>query len=378
MPAPALLLATLETKAAERDHLAERLTALGIEHETIDVSLGSGGAAWTAERKMAALEQAVAAAAAELRARPVPPVAIGIGGGTGAAIILRALRALPALAPKILISPLPFDPRPHIADSAVVLVPTLEDVCGLTPGLRAIIEQVAHMAAGVSAAPAVAPPAKPAVAVSLLGVTGKAGEQLLALLHEREVPAAVYHANGYGGAAFVRGVAEGRIGAVIDLTVHELTRVLLGGDHAPQSERFSAAGRAGLPQVVLPGGLNFIGLNDYASVSAEHRARPHYRHSDVATHVGVTTAEMEKLARALLADLNQAQGPLTLLVPMGGFSAADAPGGALENPELRKVFEDIAQEAAQDHIDVVSVPEHINDAAVAEQAIERLASYNSL
>ena len=378
MPAPALLLATLETKAAECEYLAERLTALGVEHETIDVSLGSGGAAWTAERKMAALEQVVATAAAELRARPVPPVAIGIGGGTGAAIILRALRALPALAPKLLISPLPFDPRPHIADSAVVLVPTLEDVCGLTPGLRAIIEQVAHMAAGASVAPAVAPPPRPAVAVSLLGVTGKAGEQLLARLHERQVPTAVYHANGYGGAAFVRGVTEGRIGAVIDLTVHELTRVLLGGDHAPQPERFSAAGCAGLPQVVLPGGLNFIGLNDYASVSAEHRARPHYRHSDVATHVGVTETEMEQLARALLAALNQATGPLTLLVPMGGFSAADAPGGPLENPALRAVLRDIAQEEAQDHIEVVTVPEHINDAAVAGQAIERLASYNCL
>ncbi|MBF2735911.1 MAG: Tm-1-like ATP-binding domain-containing protein, partial [Betaproteobacteria bacterium AqS2] len=130
-----LLLATLETKAAEHGFLRDRLAELGAATETIDVSLGGAGEAWEPARKMAALDAAAEQAAARLRAIDAAGcVAVGVGGGTGAAVILRALRVLPALAPKILISPLPFDPRPAVADSSVILVPTLEDVCGLSAG----------------------------------------------------------------------------------------------------------------------------------------------------------------------------------------------------------------------------------------------------
>jgi uncharacterized protein (UPF0261 family) len=55
---------------------------------------------------------------------------VGLGGGTGGEIILRAMHALPFDFPKILITTLPFDPRAALADNAITLVPTLVDVAG--------------------------------------------------------------------------------------------------------------------------------------------------------------------------------------------------------------------------------------------------------
>lgn len=374
-----LLLATLETKEAEHGFLRDRLAELGAATETIDVSLGAAGASWGPARKMEALDAAAADAAARLDALdPAGCVAVGVGGGTGAAVILRALRALPPLAPKILISPLPFDPRPWIADSAVVLVPTLEDVCGLSPGFRRVAADVARMAAALAGQPAPAAGAK-ALAVSVLGVTAGAGDRLLARLRDAGRPAVAYHANGYGGAAFARAVADGGVDAVVDLTTHELTRLLLGGDHALPAARFAAAAAAGLPQVVLPGGLNFIGLNDYASVGEEHRARPHYRHSRVATHVAVTADEMALLAAALAQSLRAGPGPAALIVPLGGFSSQDAPGGAIEDPGLRAAFRDAAAAGlAGGGVELVETPAHINDPEVTELIAGRLAAYNCL
>ncbi|MBF2735910.1 MAG: Tm-1-like ATP-binding domain-containing protein, partial [Betaproteobacteria bacterium AqS2] len=186
-------------------------------------------------------------------------------------------------------------------------------------------------------------------------------------------------ANGYGGAALARAIAEGGVDAVVDLTTHELSRLLLGGDHALAEERFAAAGEAGLPQVVLPGGLNFIGLNDYASVAEAHRARPHYRHSRVATHVAVTADEIARLAETLAQSLRASKGPAALIVPLGGFSSQDAPGGAIEDPGLRAAFLDAAAAAlAGGGVELVETPAHINDPAVTELIAGRLAAYNCL
>ena len=70
--------------------------------------------------------------------------------------------------------------------------------------------------------------------------------------------ATVFHANGYGGAAFARFADRGAFHTIVDLTPHEMTRMMVNGAHVDMPRRFSAA--PDVPRVTLPGAMNFVGL----------------------------------------------------------------------------------------------------------------------
>ncbi|MEM7753220.1 MAG: Tm-1-like ATP-binding domain-containing protein [Pseudomonadota bacterium] len=365
-----LLIGTVETKREEMDYLAGAMGRHGLGVEVVDVSLGSGGQILSSPEKLARMteraEQAALHVAAECHSCSV---AVGVGGGTGGEIVLGALRALPAAYPKVLITTLAFDPRAALADTAITVVPTLCDIEGLNPMLCTVFENAAAMVAGLSQATPPVRTARPKIAVTTLGATGPAGASIAKALDAKGYDATVFHANGYGGAAFSRFVAEGGAAGVIDLNVHELGRLRLAGAHVPMPHRFRAADA--LPRVVLPGGLNFIGLGALDTLSDQHKARPHYQHSSHFTHVVLTRAEMADQAAALADELNHANAPCHVILPMGGFSHEDRPGGAIEAAELREIAADVLARMAQ-AFTVERLPHHINADETAQAAVAAL------
>ncbi len=365
-----LLIGTVETKRDELAALSAALAAHGLTVDSVDISLGSAGAVLTGPPKLSRMAERGAEAGAEAAARaPGCTAAIAIGGGTGAEIALTVLRALPPDLPKILVTTLAFDPRGQVADCGVILVPTLCDIEGLNPTLARVFEATAAMAAGLTRMRAVEASIRPSVAVSTLGATGAAGAAVVCALAAGGAEATVFHANGYGGAAFARFVREGRAAGVIDLNLHELGRTRLAGVSVPMPDRFTVAGH--LPRVVLPGALNFLGLGAIDTLSADHLARPHYRHSGHFTHVALTEAEMEGQATALARALNDGTGPTHVLIPMGGFSHEDRPGGAIEAPRLRTIAADTLEAAARAYT-VERLPHHINAPETATAAVAAL------
>ena len=341
------ILATLETKADEVGYLQDRLRAHGITSSVVDMSLRAQGVVLDGEKKHAAMDKVVRHAVERLHALKDDEIeaVLGLGGGTGGEIILKIMRALPAHIPKILITTLPFDPRDAVADNSIVLVPTLVDICGLNPVLRQVLENAAAMTAGLRAATKTDIDGTNAlsVAVTALGATARAVEPLVEKVRALGHETTVFHANGYGGAALTRFVDQGAFHVVVDLTPHELTRLLIAGAHVDMPRRFVCQTEAGLPRIVLPGGLNFLGLGEIGQLPGEYLNRPHYRHSDFFTHVILTKDEMRKVAEALARYLNAGSAKTALIVPMGGFSHQDCPGGVIENAELRQTFLDTVQ-----------------------------------
>lgn len=374
MPRQAILLATLETKESEADFLASELRNDGLKVETVDISLNGGRSGLTPERKVARTAEVTEQVAARLLAHEQDRcVFVGIGGGTGGDMVLGIFRHLPPTVPKVLITPLPFDPRPGVADSAVTIVPTLVDIAGLNPTLRTVLRQAAAQIAGLCRqAPSGDEPDVAGIALTALGVTGAAADALVAGLAARGREATVFHANGYGGAAFARLAGAGAFDAVIDLTPHELTRMTLAGAHVPMPDRFTAA--AARPQVVLPGGLNFLGLGTLDTLPPDLAARPRYRHSRLFTHVQVSAEEMAELARLWAGHLNAATGPVEAILPMGGFSHEDRPGGAIESPELRAVCRQGLEDACGG-FRVRTIPHHINAPETAAIVLDAVMAH---
>ncbi|MDX8355209.1 Tm-1-like ATP-binding domain-containing protein [Cognatiyoonia sp. IB215182] len=365
-----LLIGTFETKAAELGYLSDALERQGLEVLPLDVSLSSDGAIWSGAEKLAQMAAKAKAAAGEIASQCADcDVAVGVGGGTGGEIVLAAMQGLPSVYPKILITTLAFDPRPALADTSVTIIPTLCDIEGLNTYLKQVFENAAAGVAGVAKATRVPPADQPCVAITTLGATGIAGAEVARALTKAGLEPTVFHANGYGGAAFTRFVEEGRAKAVVDLNVHELGRLRLAGAHVPMPTRFSAAND--LPRVVLPGALNFIGLGAIDTVSDAHKARPYYRHTAQFTHVKLTADEMADQAQALAVALNAAKAPCHVVLPMGGFSHEDRPGGAIEDPELRDIAADTLEADAR-HYTTERITAHINTADCAEAAVTAL------
>ncbi len=352
---PVVLLMSVESKQEAARHVLDALAARDLEVSVVDISLGSGGEVWDGTRKLAAMERSAQAATARVRdiAGGGAPVVLGIGGGTGSDMILRVMKALPASFSKVLVTTLPFDPRAVVADESIVIVPSVVDIEGLNASLRGVFDRSAGIVEGLTT----------------LGITGAAGVEITRLLRAAGHEVTAFHANGFGGAALARQARAGAFSAVIDMTVHEITRMVVAGTCVEMPDRFSAAGH--VPRVVLPGGLNVIGLGAIDSIPPHLLERAHYRHSAHFTHVKMAPDEMERAATALAAALNEGTAPTTVLIPMGGFSSEDRTGGAIEDPELRTIAAECLDARAKRYR-VVRTSGHISDPATAEQAVGHL------
>ena len=368
-----LLVGTFETKRTELGYMTDALARRGMDAVPIDVSLGSGGRVLSGAEKVETMSR-LASAAARLMVSECDAcrVALGLGGGTGGEIVAAALKGLPATYPKVLVTTMAFDPRDAVADTAITLVPTLCDIEGLNAPLRQVLENAAAMVAALARVEPVAPSNVPTIAVSTLGATGRAGHMVARALGAAGLESTVFHANGYGGAALARCLEEGHAQAVIDLATHELGRLRIAGSHVPMPSRFASG--EGLPRVVLPGALNFLGLGRVETVSEAHLARPHYRHTAQFTHVKLTEGEMEAQAHALADLLNRSRAPCLALLPMGGFSHEDRPGGAIEDPRLRAIAADILEREARAY-GTRRLACHINTVETAEAAVDALISH---
>ncbi len=368
-----LVLATMATKKEEARFLLNQLDRTGVVAKVIDISLNSGGKVLNGVEKCLAMSATAEHATAQIKAaqRAGAEVVVGIGGGTGGEIILQVMRDLPVTFPKVLCTTLPFDPRFAVADNSIILVPTLADISGLNGMLREALENTALMTAGLckKARKGELVDIEPSVGITALGATDGAIKPLINALRDQGRESTVFHSNGFGGAAFARFARRDAFDAIIDLTPHEATRIHVAGAHVTMPDRFTAG--AHLPRVVLPGGMNFIGLGQKGLMPEHYLERPHYEHSALFTHVKVTPDEMVHVATKLAEELNTLSGPCAVIVPMGGFSHHDRPGGAIEDPALRALCAETL-ETHLNNIPVTRIDAHLFAPEVTDLIIKTL------
>ena len=371
-----LVLVTMATKSQEAQFLLSELVAAGVAPEIVDISLDSGGKVLDGAGKCRAMASSAERAIKQVNdaRKGGAEVVVGIGGGTGGEIALQVMRALPVTYPKVLCTTLPFDPRFAVADNSIVLVPSPSDILGLNGMLRECLENTALITAGLCRKKRKGElfDIKPSIGITALGATDKAIGPLVGALTEQGRECTVFHSNGFGGAAFARFARNGAIDAIIDLTPHELTRIHLAGAHVPMPDRFSAGGH--LPRIVLPGGINFIGLGQKDLMPAHYLERPHYEHSSLFTHVKLTEDEMKHVSTKLAAELNALSGPCAVIIPMGGFSHQDRPGGEIEDPALRNICAATLEDQLHDTIPVTRLDAHLFAPEVTKAITSTLAT----
>jgi uncharacterized protein (UPF0261 family) len=209
------------------------------------------------------------------------------------------------------------------------------------------------------------------VGITMLGQTTPGVMRVRDVLVRAGYEPVIFHANGVGGPAMEHLAEAGALGGVIDYTLSELANTLLDGIHATGPDRLRVAGRCGLPQVVVPGCVDFFNQGPRDSLPERYRSRKTYFHNPVATLVRLSAEEETTLGRLVGERLNEARGPVHVVAPTRGFSLADAEGGDLWDPEADRAFLDALRESLRPDIDYETVDAHVDDAAFAGIVAER-------
>jgi uncharacterized protein (UPF0261 family) len=399
-PQPGIaLVGTLDTKGEEIAYVRDRLLALGTQPVVIDSGiLGEPGCAADVTREEVAragghdLEDVRRAgsrgAAVELMLEGVRATCLWLfaegrirgvlclGGAEGALLGAAAMHALPVGVPKVIVSPSASGRRsfaPFVGEADVTVMHSVIDILGLNEIARTIFDNAAAGIAGMvrDAGQPVTELGERCVGITMLGQTTPGVMRVREVLLEAGQEPVIFHANGVGGPAMEHLIEAGALGGVIDYTLSELANSLLDGIHATGPDRLRVAGRHGIPQVVVPGCVDFFNQGPRDELPERYRTRKTYFHNPVATLVRLSRDEGADLGRMIAERLNEARGPVQVVVPGAGFSLADAKGGDLWDPEADAAFVDALREALRDGIGFEQVDAHVDDADFAELVADR-------
>ncbi len=131
--------------------------------------------------------------------------------------------------------------------------------------------------------------------------------------------------------------------------------------YAPvRSGRLRVVGRLGLPQVVAPGGLDYFIFGAPDTVPERYRDRPTHYHNPYNTNVQARPEEVRRVADELVARLNEAAGPVALVVPLRGWSYIGEQGGPLWDPRIPEALREAVRERLRPGIRYVEVDAAIN------------------
>jgi uncharacterized protein (UPF0261 family) len=386
-----LVIGTLDTKGPEVAYLRDKLKEHGLNPYVIDVGIlgepigitpdfskvqlaqfggttiekvqnaGSRGAAVELMRKF------VVKKVEEMVAKKEVIGAIGIGGAEGGVMTAAALMALPIGAPKIVISPIASGKHefaPLVGTTDMMTIHSIVDILGLNDISKTIFDNAAAAIYGIiqKGHQLTKPqPGTKAVAVTMLGNTNTAVTAMQPLMKDAGYELVVFHANGVGGPAMEELAAEGQFVGIIDFTPNEIAANLVGGIHVANQDRLKVAGRLGIPQVVVPGCVDFVVF--HANTVPENlKDRPLYNHNPEYWLVRLDGDEMGTLGKKFAESLNESTSVVKVAVPTKGLSIPNKVGGVFFDPAADKKFMDQMQNTLKDEISVTNFDMHVNDA----------------
>ncbi len=388
------VLATLDTKGPEAGYIRDRLRGRGLDVVIIDcgileppldtvadissdeVARHSGSSiaqlreSGTRGSAVAAMRTMLADYVEHLYARGEIVGGIGIGGAEGAVMTAAALMRLPIGAPKVVISPIASGRHqfgPLVGTRDMMVVHSVVDILGLNQIARQIFDNVAAAVAGMvehgrDGTTISGGPERPelSVAVTMLGNTTRAVMALRDELTEAGFTTVVFHSNGVGGPAMEELASEGYFRGVVDFTTNEVTDPLVGGIHDGGPDRLRVVGGLGLPQVVVPGCIDFS-VFEPSRVPLELADRPSYDHNPEFRLVRTSPEDMLTIAGVFAERLNQARGPVHVAIPTLGLSIPNTPDGPFWDPEADQGFRDLLRKELRQDIPVSNHDYHVND-----------------
>jgi uncharacterized protein (UPF0261 family) len=396
MPGTVLLIGTLDTKGEECAYVRDLIQDRGHEVLVLDAGIlrdppieadfpasqvaEAGGRPLNELRAQGdrgvALEvmaRGAALLAVRLQAEGRLDAVIGLGGSCGTAIGTAAMRELPVGMPKVMVSTLASGQVSHyVGVKDIAMLYPIVDISGLNRISRRVLANAAGAISGMVEQAVTPGDDRPVIAATMFGVTTPCVERVRQQLQADGFEVLVFHATGSGGRAMEGLIEAGFVAGVADVTTTEWCDELVGGVLSAGPERLDAAAKAGIPQVVSVGALDMVNFGPRETVPERFNDRKFHVHNASVTLMRTTPAENTRLGEIIAEKLNRSKGPVTVLLPLRGVSALDAPEKPFHDPVADAALFDSLRANVGPNVRLVELDLHINDAAFADAIAEQL------
>jgi len=388
-----LILSTLDTKGEETRYLKDKLSAIGMMPQIMDISMGGKGGfpaeipaenvaeagGWHIEEIRESRDRAritriittgASAIAKDLLSKRRINGVIGIGGSTGSLMACDVMQSLPFGIPKLMISStaaLPGLSTRYIGTGDIALLHSVIEISGVTDLLKNVLDRAAWAMAGMvrdDVSPVQSGNRKK-IALTMLGPCEKCASAVREGLERAGFQVIGFSAAGIGDRAMEKMIQEGFFNGVVDLAPGGVGEHLFGFMRNAGADRMESAGRVGIPQVISTCSVNHM-TPSKSKYKPEYLKRPKYDLDKHRTWIRLSPEELIQVACAFADKLNVAEGLVTVVIPMRGWSAVDAPGNPTHDPETDRVFSETLKARLKPEIRFLEVEANMEDAGFAE------------
>ena len=298
---------------------------------------------------------------------------LAIGGSMATDLALDVADALPLGTPKVIVSTIAFSPviPPGRLPPDVTMLLWAGGLYGLNSICRSVLSQAAGAAVGAVKSRELPNSDKP-----LVGMTSLGSSSLKYMLHLKpEIEArgfelAVFHTTGMGGRALESLSKKGLLAAVMDFSLIEVSNEVHGSVVSAGADRLEAAGQAGVPQIVAPGGVTLVDLQAWKEVPEQFADRELHIHNRLIACAKLNPYERVHAAAAIAGKLMKATGPTAFIMPLKGIDEWDKEGGPFHDDEGLNAFADTIRNSVRPPVELVELDAHINDMEFATTVLD--------
>ena len=308
---------------------------------------------------------------------------LSIGGAQGTDIGTSAMKELPFGVPKFMVSTVASGRAtfgPFIGTKDIIIMHSVCDIQGLNIVTKKVFDNAVAAVCGMVMNKEKKTDSgleeKGSIAVSMLGTTTPGALYAKKLIEAKGYDFVAFHQNGTGGIAMEEMIAEGLFKGVLDINLHEIGDRYYGGLHGSIREgRLESAAKAGLPQVIAPGSINYTVQGPYNELSEEMKKRKLIVHNSFLTLVRLTADEIREVGKITAEKINLSTGPVHVYIPLKGFSYPDTEGREHWDPEVNAVFIESLRGNLRKDIPYDELDMHINDSEFINAAVNKLFTF---
>ena len=400
-PKTILVVGTYDTKDDELMYISGKITEMGGHVMTMDVSVLGDPSAPTDVSKhdvaqaggssiQAAIDTGDENEAMQIMARGASIKAsalhgagdidgvIILGGTMGTDLALDVCSALPLGVPKYVVSTVSFSPLipPDRLAADIQMILWAGGLYGLNSVCKSSLSQAAGAVLGAAMAVEKPESKRPMVGMSSLGSSCLKYMKLLKPeLEDRGFDVAIFHATGMGGMAMENLASQGAFACMMDFALPEFGNMLAGSVVSSGDSRLTAAGNAGVPQMVAAGAIDLLDFAGWQEFPEQYEGRPYHVHNRLIKSTTLTPEERAESGRQIAERLKGAKGRTLFLLPTQGIQEWDKEGEETHDPVGLAAFNVALRESMVDPIEFREIDAHINDQAFADTVLEIFDSW---
>ena len=313
---------------------------------------------------------------------------VSFGGASNTAIATAIMKSLPFGIPKVMLSStaaMPAYAGGYFGTKDITMIHSVVDIAGLNPLVEIVLKRAAGAVCGmVEMGEGHQFLTKPSQEKGLIALTEfKFSEECCShirrLLQEKGFEVIPFHAQGTGDKAMEELIGDGFFQGVMDIVPAGVGEELLGGNRTAGPNRLETAGKMGIPQIIAPCGFDMLSCGplergdrgDPLWVSKNIKNRKLFIPDAFRVQARTNPQELREIAREVAKKLNQAKGPIAILIPLKGWSSLDQEGMPLYDPAGDRAFLDELKIHVDPKIPIIELDLHLNNRAFAQEAVNQ-------